>query len=99
MLVERGKEKHRRRIDGIGSLRTCSTTGLVYRTSVNTLEAVDPGAGEPVAHKRKFMISLPDADDGILYGLDQKAIVFAEKYDFLKPSTSRASHQSHTQAP
>jgi PQQ-like domain len=80
VILERGRQVARRAVTGLGSLRTCSDTGLVFRVDSSTMEALDPATGTRVMSRRKRM-ALPDTLRGVLYGLTDQGIVFAEPGD------------------
>ena len=79
-VVERGRLKTKHAIWGISSLRTCGETGNVYLCDAPSVEVIDPETGASLSSKRKLMMALPDVRDGMLYGLADDGIVFAETH-------------------
>jgi outer membrane protein assembly factor BamB len=77
IVVERGRIIARRPGKGLGVLRTCSETGLVFHRYLSSMEAVDPSTGNSIRLWRKGM-ALPDCSDGLLYGLTDEGVLFAE---------------------
>ncbi len=90
VILERGRQVARRAVKGIGSIRTCSETGLVFRVDGSSMEALDPATGTRVMSRRKDM-ALPDTSRGILYGLTQEGVVFAERANRLADVPGRNS--------
>ena len=80
VILERGRQVARRAVKGIGSIRACSDTGLVFRADSYSMEALDPATGTRVMSRRKRM-ALPDTSRGVLYGLTDQGVVFAEPAD------------------
>lgn len=77
VVIERGHEIAKRPINGIGALRTCIETGLVYLTGPAAMEVVDPASGDSLISRRGD-IGLPDVSKGYLYTLDIKGVISSE---------------------
>lgn len=77
VVIGRGREIARRAVKGLGALRTCSDTGLVFSREGFSTEAIEPLTGTCIASWRRRM-ALPDCSRGFLYGLNDEGIVFAE---------------------
>jgi outer membrane protein assembly factor BamB len=78
VVVERGSEIARRAVKGIGHVRTCADTGLVFCVDGWSMDALDPSTGSLVLSLRKRM-ALPDRSRGVLYGLTDSGVVFSER--------------------
>ena len=77
VVIERGHEIAKRPINGIGALRTCIETGLVYLTCSAAMKVIDPASGDSLISRRGD-IGLPDVNKGYLYTLDSKGIMSSE---------------------
>jgi hypothetical protein len=78
VVIERGRIIARRPVRGLGALRTCSDTGLVFHGYSSSTEAIDPSTGNSIRLWRRGM-ALPDCWRGFLYGLTDDGILFAER--------------------
>jgi len=88
VTVGRGKQIVRRPVEGISSVRTCETTGLVYRVGVVSMEVIGPATGSSLLSMQR-QIGLPDFADGYLYGLTSEGTAFAERIQLKNPEVRR----------
>lgn len=79
VLVEAGRVALRRELEGWTALRASSDTGLIYTTSLDhgVMNVIDLLTGSVLKSKRQYM-SLPDHQDGCLYGLTDEGDLFAD---------------------
>jgi outer membrane protein assembly factor BamB len=76
--IDRGRVIARRPVSGIGALGTYADIGLVVRLDGSSIEFIDPSTGAALRSWPKHM-ALPDGSRGLLYGLADEGVVFAEQ--------------------
>jgi hypothetical protein len=91
ILIDGRREIARRPLKGLGAVRTCTETGLVYVTGTFSTEVIDPSTGKIVGSFRQ-RIALPDTFGGLLYALTDEGVLFAAPA-FTRRALTRSGHR------